>query len=236
MKVPVRLKLLRWAKAVTLRTFVLMLLAVVASGGFLVIASLLERPAFDKIDATIELFIHHHLDSPIGDVWAMTASLIGSNAFLIPTIVLVTVLAAARRHRVAAVVLICDAVFVMGADQCLKLMFQRARPQLFDKIALPHDYSFPSGHSMSAMGVWGVIAAVLVALYPQLKREIVALAVLLIASIGLSRIYLGVHWPFDVAGGFLAGIPPLIASIHLIHRRTQRDANVASLVEAVEAR
>src|SRR3569832_506426 len=115
-------------------------------------------------------------------------------------------------------------------------MFQRERPLLFDKIALPHDYSFPSGHSMSARGVWGVIAAVLVCLYPKLKREIVALAALLILSIGLSRIDLGVHWPFDVAGGFLGGIPPLVASVHLLHRRKKHAANVADLVEAVEAK
>lgn len=238
MKVALRLKLLRWAKAFTLRTFVLMLLAVVASAGFLAIARSLKRPAFDKADAAIELFIHHHMDSPIGDVWAKTASFIGSNLFLWPTIILVATLAALRRNRVAAVVLVVDAIFVIGVDQILKVMFERARPQLFDKIALPHDYSFPSGHSMSAMGVWGVIAAVLIALYPEIKREIIALAVLLIASIGLSRIYLGVHWPFDVAGGFLGGIPPLVVSVHLIHRRKAKvhDANVADLVEAVEAK
>jgi len=235
-KLALRLRLLRWAKALTLRTFVFMLLAVLASGGFLAIARALKRPAFDKADAAIELFIHHHMDSPIGDVWAKTASFIGSNYFLWPMIALVCTLAVLRRNRVAAVVLFVDAVFVIGVDQLLKIMFQRERPQLFDKIALPHDYSFPSGHSMSAMGVWGVIAAVLVCLYPSVKREIVALAALLILSIGLSRIYLGVHWPFDVAGGFLGGIPPLVASVHLIHRRKKHDANVADLVEAVEAK
>ena len=235
MKVALRLRLLRWAKAVTLRTFVMMLLAVVASAGFLVIARLLKRPAFGNLDASIELFIHHHMDSPIGDVWAKTASFIGSNYFLWPAIAAVAALAVVHRNRVAAVVLIVDAIFVIGVDQMLKVMFQRERPQLFDKIALPHDYSFPSGHSMSAMGVWGVIAAVLVAIYPEVKREIIALAVLLILSIGLSRIYLGVHWPFDVAGGFLGGIPPLVASVHLIHRRKIHDANVADLIEKVES-
>jgi membrane-associated phospholipid phosphatase len=235
-KVALELKVKRWLKAITLRTFVLMLLAVVASAGFLAIARSLKLPAFDKADAAIEMFIHHHMDSPIGDVWAKTASFIGSNVFLMPTIILVAALAAFRSHRTAAVVLIVDAIFVIGVDQLLKVMFERARPTLFDKIALPHDYSFPSGHSMSAMGVWGVIAAVLIALYPEIKREIIALAVLLIASIGLSRIYLGVHWPFDVAGGFLGGIPPLVVSVHLIHRRKLHDKNVADLVEAVEAK
>src|SRR5512142_2151724 len=57
MKLALRLRLLRWAKALTLRTVVLMLLAVLASGGFLAIARALKRPAFDRADAAIELFI-----------------------------------------------------------------------------------------------------------------------------------------------------------------------------------
>ncbi|MEO8549985.1 MAG: phosphatase PAP2 family protein [Kofleriaceae bacterium] len=231
-----RLAVLRWAKALTLRTFLLFGLALIASAAFVVIASQLTRPAFKSFDGAIELFIHRHLDSPIGDVWANTASFIGSNAFLLPTVVIVTVLAVLRHHRVAAVILVIDAIVVISVDQILKSIFERARPQLFDKIQLPSDFSFPSGHSMSAMGVWGVVCAVLIAMFPKLRREIIAFAIVLIASIGLSRIYLGVHWPFDVAGGFLGGIPPLVVSVHLIHRRKQQDPSVADLVEAVEAK
>ena len=166
-----------------------MLLAVVASAGFLAIARALKRPAFDKADAAIELFIHRHMDSPIGDVWAKTASFIGSNYFLWPD---------DHRGRHARGVPAQSGRGGRAGRRCDLRDRRRPDPegdvraraaQLFDKIALPHDYSFPSGHSMSAMGVWGVIAAVLIALYPELKREIVALAVLLIASIGLSRIY-----------------------------------------------
>lgn len=231
-----RLAVLRWAKALTLRTFLFFGIALVAAVGFVVIASLLTRPEFKSADASIELFIHHQLDSPVGDVWAHTASFIGSNAFLLPTVVVVTLLAVVRHHRVAAVVLVIDAIVVIYVDQILKAIFERARPQLFDKVPLPSDFSFPSGHSMSAMGVWGVVCAVLIAMFPKLRREIIAFAILLIASIGLSRIYLGVHWPFDVAGGFLGGIPPLVASVHLIHRRKQQGPSVADLVEAVEAK
>jgi undecaprenyl-diphosphatase len=85
---------------------------------------------------------------------------------------------------------------------------------------------------MSAIGIYGVIAAALIALYPRARRPVIAAAAILIGLIGLSRIYLGVHWPSDVLGGFLGGVPPLIASVHLIHRRRAHDASVADLVEA----
>ena len=62
----------------------------------------------------------------------------------------------------------------------------------------------------------GVVAAALIALYPRARRPVIAAAIALIALIGLSRIYLGVHWPSDVLGGFLGGVPPLVLAAHLI--------------------
>ena len=158
------------------------------------------------------------LDSKPGDVWAYTASFIGSNVVLIPVIALLAWLALRRRHYEAAIVLVVDAAAVMIGNIALKHVFARERPHLFDKLAIPTDYSFPSGHSMSAVGVWGVIAAVLIKLYPRHRTAVIATVIPLILSIGLSRIYFGVHWPFDVIGGFLAGTPPLVVAVHLLHR------------------
>ncbi len=210
-------------RAFALRRLVPFGLALVASAAFVVIARMIGRPAFDRNDAWFELFVHHHLDSPAGDAWAQAASFLGSNVVLLPVVATVIALAVARKRGGAAIVLALDTVVVIGAETLLKVAFQRERPRLFDTIALPTDYSFPSGHSMSAVGVWGVVAVVLIALYPRARRAIVVAAIVLIASIGLSRVYLGVHWPFDVLGGWLGGIPPLVASIHLIHSRS-RDA------------
>ncbi|MBV8757588.1 MAG: phosphatase PAP2 family protein [Deltaproteobacteria bacterium] len=192
-------------------------LAVVASLAFGVIAREIRVDSVDQLDIRAEMAMHEHLDSKVGDAWALSASFIGSTVFLIPVLIVVGVLAWRNRKRAAIIVLAVNAVAVMLGDVLLKRVFARDRPQLFDKIPIPKDYSFPSGHSMSAVGVWGVIAAVLVLLYPRHKVAIVATAVPLILSIGLSRIYLGVHWPFDVLGGFLAGTPPLLASIYLLH-------------------
>ncbi|MEO8841656.1 MAG: phosphatase PAP2 family protein [Kofleriaceae bacterium] len=234
MQLVARAHVLRWLRALTLRTFGLFVAAVAASIMFVIIARELKSPALAQLDERIELAVHK-IDSTPADLIAATATLIGSNYVIIPVVACLAGLAAYRKRRVAAIVLALDAVTVLLSNQYLKTLFARPRPTLFEKIALPTDYSFPSGHSMSAVGVWGVIAAVAIALYPSCRRTILISACVLIPLIGLSRIYLGVHWPFDVLGGFLAGMPALIVSVHLIHRRNRTDRNVASLVEAVEA-
>jgi undecaprenyl-diphosphatase len=221
----------RWLRALTLRTFVLFAIAIVASLAFVAIAAEMRSGALDRLDAAIELAVHR-LDSPLADAVMKTATLIGSSIVLLPAVVLVTLLAVRLRKRTVAIVLVIDTIAVIAANNALKLMFSRERPRLFDKIALPTDYSFPSGHSMSALGIYGVIAAALIALHPKARRATIAAAILLIAAIGFSRIYLGVHWPSDVLGGYLGGVPPLIVSVHLIHRRGRGDRNLADLVDA----
>lgn len=228
-----RTRAIRWLRALTLRTLVLFALAIVASVGFVVIAAEMRHGALDRLDAAVELAVHR-LDSRAWDAPMQAASWIGENLVLLPALACAIAAAIHHRRRVIALVLAIDATVVIAAYSLLKLMFSRERPRLFDKVALPTDYSFPSGHSMSAMGIYGVIAAALVALYPAARRPVIAAAVLLILTIGVSRVYLGVHWPSDVLGGWLGGIPPLIVSVHLMNRRPRdlaRDTSVADLVE-----
>lgn len=205
----------RWLGALTLRTVALFAIAVAASVAFVVIAAEMRRGTLDALDASTELAVHR-LDSAAGDGVMKTATLIGSNVVLLPAVALVALLAVRLRRRAIAVVLVVDTIAVITAYSALKVMFSRERPRLFDKIALPTDFSFPSGHSMSALGIYGVVAAALIALYPRARRTTLAAAIVLIAAIGLSRIYLGVHWPSDVLGGFLGGVPPLVLAAHLI--------------------
>ena len=220
---------MRWLRALTLRSLALFALAIVASVAFAVVAAEMRHGALDALDTSLELAMHR-LDSPLCDAVMQTATLIGSNSVALPAVAVVIALAIHHRQRAVAIVLAIDTAVVIAAYSLLKVMLSRERPRLFDKVALPTDYSFPSGHSMTAMGIYGVIAAALIAMYPAARRPVIAAAVVLIATIGLSRIYLGVHWPSDVLGGLLGGVPPLIVSVHLIHRRRARDRNVADLV------
>jgi undecaprenyl-diphosphatase len=210
-----------WLRALTPRAFALFGAAIAASIGFAILAAEIRAGALDRLDRTVELAIHR-LDAGPTDLAMEAAARIGANVVLLPVVAGVTALAIRMRRRAVAIILVIDTVVVIAAYSALKVMFSRERPRLFDKIALPTGYSFPSGHAMSAVGIYGVIAAALIALYPQARRPVIAAAIALIAMIGLSRIYLGVHWPSDVVGGFLGGVPPLVVSVHLIHHPTRR--------------
>jgi membrane-associated phospholipid phosphatase len=213
---PLARRIRPWLRALPPRRVALFGVAIIASIGFVILAAEMRAGALDRLDRAVELAIHR-LDARPPDLVMEAAAQLGANVVLLPVVALVTALAIRMRRRAVAIILVIDTIVVIAAYSALKVMFSRERPRLFDKIALPTGYSFPSGHAMSAVGVYGVIAAALIALYPRARRPVIAAAIALIAMIGLSRIYLGVHWPSDVIGGFLGGVPPLVVSVHLIH-------------------
>ena len=89
----------------------------------------------------------------------------------------------------------------------LKKVINRARPSL-EHLVTVNTLSYPSGHSMSAMAFYGFLIYLCLRNDMQrwLRYLLVPLLVLVILSIGLSRIYLGVHYPSDVAAGFIGGL------------------------------
>lgn len=95
----------------------------------------------------------------------------------------------------------------------LKNLFGRARPELWNRIVDVGYYSFPSGHAMVSLVIYGLIGYILSTRFPRARTLIICLTVILVAAIGFSRLYLGVHWPTDVAAGYAAGLVWLIACI-----------------------
>jgi len=114
-------------------------------------------------------------------------------------------LAAGRKH--AALILVIAAFGAELLDQILKLVFQRARPEPFFGLHAM-GYSFPSGHTISSCCFYGVLAAILTARRRSLLFHVAVwtAAALLSLAIGVSRIYLGVHYPSDVLAGYSAAI------------------------------
>jgi undecaprenyl-diphosphatase len=89
-----------------------------------------------------------------------------------------------------------------------KELFARPRPDLVSHGSFVHTASFPSGHSMMAAVAYLSLGVLVARTLPQrrLKVYVIALAALATILVGVSRVYLGVHWPTDVLAGWLAGV------------------------------
>jgi undecaprenyl-diphosphatase len=91
--------------------------------------------------------------------------------------------------------------------QAMKLFFGRPRPEMVPHGAEVYTASFPSGHSMMSAVVYLTLGALLARTQPEptVKAYILVIAVVLTVLVGISRVYLGVHWPTDVLAGWTLG-------------------------------
>jgi undecaprenyl-diphosphatase len=148
----------------------------------------------------------NRLASPPLTAFMRGVTRLGSNEVLVGVgacAVLAFLLARWRRAAVALTLTMAGAALL---NFLLKLAFRRERPAPFFDAPPPESYSFPSGHALLSFCLYGMLAAVVAA---RLKRRgpralVWAAAALLVTLIGLSRLYLGVHYPSDVLAGYAA--------------------------------
>ncbi len=115
--------------------------------------------------------------------------------------------------------IISNLVIVTILNQLLKNILQRPRPNEF-RIIEETGFSFPSGHSMASMAFYGYLIYLIYKYVKNkyLKWTLIVLLSILICTIGISRIYLGVHYTSDVLGGFLISISYLVIYISAVNK------------------
>jgi len=168
-----------------------------------------ESYAFD----TSILLALRQLHTPLGDRIMLAFTFLGEPNLLLAVSVSLGIILWVRKHNSEATTIAVTGAGAVGLNLLLKKLFARARPQLWERVVDVRFYSFPSGHAMISMVIYGLLGYFLGSRFPKQRWWIYSLTVLLVAAIGLSRLYLGVHWPTDVIAGYTAGLVWLIACI-----------------------
>ena len=132
---------------------------------------------------------------------------------------LTTILFFVIKDKKIGISIITNLGIVTILNQIIKFIMQRPRPTEF-RIIEETGYSFPSGHSMVSLAFYGYLVYLIYKYInnKHLKRTLIIILSVLICIIGVSRIYLGVHYTSDVLGGFLISFAYLIIYIELVNK------------------
>jgi undecaprenyl-diphosphatase len=166
----------------------------------------LETTVFDE-KVLLAFRVHNNLAELAGPRWLQEAgrdvtALGGFTVLSVLTILAVALLLMLGRRRQAAI-FAAAVVFAQVAAGLIKHIVNRPRPELVAHHDLVYSSSFPSGHSVMAPVAYLTLAAIVAAgsARRSIKLTLVIGAAVLVLAVGVSRVYLGVHWPTDVLGG-----------------------------------
>jgi undecaprenyl-diphosphatase len=188
--------------------------ALVTTSGLVKLHDEILKASFEQRDQAIQSWVHGFARPMLTEVMS-GLSWIGSPFVLTPAVALAVGLMWWWGLKDDAVLVAAAALGGVALDEVMKLHFKRSRPELPWAFVHEHSFSFPSGNSVLAMVMYGVIV------YKTqdklrskwAKAALMVGAFLMVVGIGVSRVYLGAHYPSDVAGGYFVGAVWLAAVI-----------------------
>ncbi len=181
-------------------------LAAAAVFGFAALAEEVFEGDTKAFDTALLHWAGAHRSPALNDV-ALQVTGLGSAATLITIVLVAAALLWVSKHRGSVYMLAIALVSGAGLGVLLKNHFHRQRPTIIPWLSHALTTSFPSGHSMDSAVTYGTIAYLVGRLASKPLRIVVYwVAAVLVVSIGVSRVYIGVHYPSDVVAGWLAGI------------------------------
>ena len=191
----------------------LLILSVLCLAAFVCLLIKVLKGRAKRIDELGYLLFVERLRSPVLTVAMKTVSNLASPPFIVGVLIAAVLWAPCRAHVILGAV---NVGAISAIDQLLKVLVRRSRPQGFRLVEAP-GLSFPSGHSMAAMafygyGIWLMRCGVHG--LPFGAAIEIALACVILA-VGVSRIYLGVHYTSDVLGGFCLSFAWLLLFVRL---------------------
>jgi undecaprenyl-diphosphatase len=183
----------------------------VTTAVFALLATAVEAGVTDRLDSRM---LHWFADrrTPLLDLVMLEVTTLGNGLVLIMLVGIVSAFLWLTNHRWSVYLLIVGTVGGQLVNNMLKSLFGRPRPDTVPAVDDVLTLSFPSGHAMSAIIAYGSVAYLVGRLEPTaaMRRTTWALATIIVLAIGMSRVYLGVHYPSDVLAGFIAGVAWLL--------------------------
>jgi membrane-associated phospholipid phosphatase len=170
-----------------------------------------EREAF-SLDRSLLLWIHQFANPQLDGVMLFITAL-GDPCVVITVFISTIAWLGMKRRYTDGIRFIIVSVGGASINYVMKLFFPKPRPELWPRLISETSFSFPSGHAVGSMVVYGFIAYILARELPSYQRYIYAVASVLIIAIGFSRLYLGVHYPTDIIAGYGVGILWLITCL-----------------------
>lgn len=179
---------------------------------FLEIADEVLEQETEVIDFTV-LKALQSLHNPLLDRLVIGITYLGDPFWLTCASLIAVAVLFLQKQRSTAAILTIVVTGGVGLNFLLKDLFSRDRPMLEERLLDVDFYSFPSGHAMISIIVYGFLSYLLITHYRRWQSLILSTNVILILLIGFSRLYLGVHWLTDVLAGYAAGLVWLLVCI-----------------------
>lgn len=178
-----------------------------AAGTFVLIAGIVTRGITQTTDERVLQWLARHRTPALDEIMLEITGL-GNGTVLLMLVGIVSVFLWLTRHRWSVYILLVGVIGGQILSRLLKNAFDRDRPSVIEWVDQVSSPSFPSGHAMGSFIAYGAVAYLVTRLEPTpaLRRFTWVVAALLIGGIGISRMYLGVHYPSDVIAGFVGGL------------------------------
>ena len=187
--------------------FFAFLVFVIGTNLFVELSEEVQGETIDGFDNSVTDYVTSLRTPALNQFFQFVTDLGDVYAYLIVTTIVALFFFFKLRNKKFILQLIGVIILSALANLALKEAFDRARPTI-DHLVVVKTLSYPSGHAMSAMAYYGFLIYLLfhIKMNKWLRIFLTLLFSALIFFIGLSRVYLGVHFPSDVVGGFVAGL------------------------------
>jgi undecaprenyl-diphosphatase len=200
-----------------LKLALIFILYVIPIGLFAQIADEVREGETLRYDRAILQFIHLTFASETMNNIVKFMTDLGGPTIVTFMLVVASVYLIFKKHPRYASFLLTAVGGAVGINIILKTLFQRTRPELWERIVTEQSYSFPSGHAMASMAL--ACAVIFLCWETKYRSLAIVFGVIYISIIAFTRLYLGVHYPTDILGGWLMSFGWVLIAYRLILKK-----------------